>query len=84
MRHFTDVPDADVRAIRAPTLILTGDRDIVKPEHAIELARLIPNARLMIVPGGHGDYLGEAVMTQRATREPELTAGFVEEFLDAP
>jgi pimeloyl-ACP methyl ester carboxylesterase len=84
MRHFTDVPVADVRAIRAPTLILTGDRDIVKPEHAIELARLIPNARLMIVPGGHGDYLGEAVMTQRATREPELTAGFVEEFLDAP
>ena len=84
MRHFADVPDADVRAIRAPTLILIGDRDIVKPEHAIELARLIPNARLMIVPGGHGDYLGEAVMTQRATREPELTAGFVEEFLDAP
>ena len=84
MRHFTNVPDAEVRAIRAPTLILIGDRDIVKPEHAIELARLIPNARLMILPGGHGDYLGEAVMTQRATREPELTAGFVGEFLDAP
>lgn len=83
MRHFTDVPDAAVRAIRAPTLILIGDRDIVRPEHALELARLIPDARLMILPGGHGDYLGEAVMTQRATREPELTAGFVEEFLDA-
>jgi hypothetical protein len=38
----------------------------------------------MVVPGGHGDYLGEAVMTQTATRAPELTAGFVEEFLDAP
>ena len=49
MRHFTDVPDADVRAIRAPTLILIGDRDIVKPEHAIELARLIPIARLIIL-----------------------------------
>lgn len=84
MRHFTDVPDAQLRAIRVPTLILIGDRDIVKPEHAIEIARLIPNARLMVVPGGHGDYLGELVMTQRATREPELTAGFVEEFLDAP
>jgi pimeloyl-ACP methyl ester carboxylesterase len=84
MRHFTDVPDTDVRAIRAPTLILVGDRDIVKPEHALELSRLIPNARLMILPAGHGDYLGEAVTTQRATREPELTAGFVEEFLDAP
>ena len=84
MLHFTDVPDADLRAIRAPTLILIGDRDIVKPEHAVELTHLIPNARLMVIVGGHGDYLGELVMTQRATRAPELTAGFVEEFLDAP
>ena len=84
MRHFTDVPDTDVRAIRAPTLIVLGDRDIVKPEHALELTRLIPNARLMVLVGGHGDYLGEAIMTQRATRAPELTAGFIEEFLDGP
>jgi pimeloyl-ACP methyl ester carboxylesterase len=84
MRHFTDVPDADVRAIRAPTLIVIGDRDIVKPEHALELTQLIPNARLIVLAAGHGDYLGEAIMTQRATRAPELTAGLVEEFLDAP
>jgi pimeloyl-ACP methyl ester carboxylesterase len=84
MRHFTDVPDADLRAIRTPTLILIGDHDIVKPEHAIELTHLIPNSRLMVVVGGHGDYLGEAIMTQRASRAPELTAGFVEDFLDAP
>ena len=84
MRHFADVPDADLRAIRAPTLILLGDHDIVKPEHALALTRLIPNARLMILVGGHGDYLGEAIVTQRATRAPELTAGFVEEFLDGP
>ena len=84
MRHFADVPDADLRAIRAPTLILLGDHDIVKPEHALALTHAIPNARLMILVGGHGDYLGEAIMTQRATRAPELTAGFVEEFLDRP
>ncbi len=84
MRHFTDVPDADLRALRAPTLIVIGDRDIVKPEHALELTRLIPNARLMVLVGGHGDYLGEAIVTQRATRAPELTAGFVEDFLDGP
>lgn len=84
MQHFTDVPDADLRAISASTLILLGDRDIVKPEHAIELTRVIPNARLMVLVGGHGDYLGEAITTQRATRSPELTAGFIAEFLDAP
>lgn len=82
MRRFTDVPDADLRALRAPTLILLGDRDIVKPEHALGLTHRIPNARLTILVGGHGDYLGEAIMPQR-TRAPELTAGLVEEFLDA-
>jgi pimeloyl-ACP methyl ester carboxylesterase len=84
MRNFTDVPDADLRAIRAPTLIIVGDRDIVKTEHAVELTRLIPDARLIVLAGGHGDYLGEAISTQRATRAPELTAGLVAEFLDAP
>jgi pimeloyl-ACP methyl ester carboxylesterase len=84
MRHFSDVPDAEVRAVRAPTLILLGDRDVVKPEHAVELAHSMPNARLTVLIGGHGDYLGEALMTQRPTRAPELTAGLVEEFLDAP
>ncbi|HXS90970.1 MAG TPA: hypothetical protein VN705_16560 [Steroidobacteraceae bacterium] len=73
-----------MRAIRAPTLILLGDHDIVKPEHALGLTHVIPNARLMILVGGHGDYLGEAIVTQRVTRAPELTAGFVEEFLDGP
>jgi hypothetical protein len=47
-----------------------GDRDIVKPEHAVELSRQIPGARLLILPGGHGDYLGEAIMTQTDTRSP--------------
>jgi pimeloyl-ACP methyl ester carboxylesterase len=83
MRHFEDVPDSDLRALRAPTLILLGDRDIVKPEHAVELTHLIPNARMMILVGGHGDYMGEATMPRRP-RAAELTAGFVEEFLDAP
>ena len=81
MRSFRDVPDDGVRSVRAPTLIVLGDQDIVKPEHAIELTRLIPGARLLILPGGHGDYLGEAVMTQTHTRYPELTAQLIEEFL---
>ncbi|HET9225333.1 MAG TPA: alpha/beta hydrolase [Thermoanaerobaculia bacterium] len=84
MQNFKDVPDDLVRTVRAPTLIVIGDQDIVKPEHGIELTRLISGARLLILPGGHGDYLGEAVMTQRETRQPALTAGLIEEFLDSP
>lgn len=84
MRNFEDVPDHLVASVKAPTLVVLGDQDIVKPQHAIELARVLPEARLLILPGGHGDYLGELVMTQKETRYPELTVGVIEEFLGPP
>ena len=83
MRNFEDVPDAQVAAIRAPTLIVLGDRDVVRPEHGFELTKLIPGSRLLILPGGHGDYLGEADATPAGSPWPALTAGLVEAFLDA-
>lgn len=83
MRGFQDIPDALIGSVRAPTLIVIGDRDIVKPEHALELTRLIPGARLLVLPGGHGDWLGEAVMAPKETRYPELTVRLIEEFLDS-
>jgi pimeloyl-ACP methyl ester carboxylesterase len=82
MQDFRDVPDEALQSVRAPTLIVLGDRDIVRREHAFELTGLIAGARLLILPGGHGDYLGEAVMTQTETRYPQLTARLIEEFLD--
>jgi len=84
MRHFADVSDRDVASVRASTLILIGDQDLVKPEHAVEVSQRIPKARLMILPGGHGEYLGELIMAPKDSRMPELTAGLVEEFLSAP
>ncbi len=84
MRHFKDVPDEELRKLRASVLVLAGDRDVVKAEHAIELTRLIPGSRLLILPGGHGDYLGEVTTPQPNPRYPALTAGLVAEFLDPP
>ncbi|HEX6104815.1 MAG TPA: alpha/beta hydrolase [Gemmatimonadales bacterium] len=84
MRNFTDIPDSALKSVRASTLLVLGDQDIVRLEHAVELTRLIPAARLLVLAGGHGDYIGEAVMTRRPSRYPELTAGMIEEFLDAP
>ena len=57
---FQDFPEGELAAIAAPTLVIAGDRDVVRIDHAAALAALIPGARLLIVPGGHGDYLGEA------------------------
>jgi pimeloyl-ACP methyl ester carboxylesterase len=44
-----------LRALRVPTLVITGDRDrLVPPANARKLARLIQGARLLILPGaGH-------------------------------
>lgn len=84
MLGFKDISDEDLKSVRSPALILIGDRDIVRPEHALELSRTLPRARLLILPGGHGDYLGEAVTTQLEARLPELTAALIEEFLDSP
>lgn len=81
MRNFEDVPDSALRSVKAATLIVLGDHDIVTVEHGVELSRSIPGARLLVLPGGHGDYLGEAVMTQRESGYPELTARLVLEFL---
>lgn len=81
MRNFKDISDQALRALKVPTLILTGDRDVAKPEHALELKKLIPRSRLAILPAGHGEYLGELVMATKPSKYPELTAGIVDEFL---
>jgi pimeloyl-ACP methyl ester carboxylesterase len=82
MQHFKEIPDKDVQSIHASTLILVGDKDVTKPEHAVELNHLIPNSRLMILPGGHGEYLGELLSVKPGSHAPEYTAGFIEEFLN--
>jgi pimeloyl-ACP methyl ester carboxylesterase len=49
---FNGYSAAELKAIKAQTLIMMGDRDAVRPEHAVEMYRLIPNAQLAIFPGG--------------------------------
>lgn len=84
MLSFQDVPDHQLASIRVKTLVVVGDRDIVKPEHAVELTRLIPDARLLVLLGGHGDYLGEALSTPQPSNYPELTAALIGKFIADP
>jgi pimeloyl-ACP methyl ester carboxylesterase len=51
MRDFKDVPDQAIRSITAPTLVVGSDRDVMQPEGAIALFRLLPHAQLAILPG---------------------------------
>ena len=84
MTSFTDVPETAVRAVVAPTLIITGDRDVARLEHALELSRVFPDARLLVLPSGHGDYLAEASSAPAETGYAEITARLVERFLSEP
>ena len=84
---FTDLRDEDIRAIQAPTLVVIGDSDLVRPEHAVEMFRLrgggvfgdmppgLPASQLAVVPG-----TSHASMPSR----PELLVPIVTTFLDAP
>lgn len=81
---FVDLPDAAVRGVQAPTLIITGDRDVARLEHTIELSRLFPDARLLVLPSGHGDYLAEAASAPADTAYAEITARLVDRFLTEP
>lgn len=40
----------DLRGLRAPTLLVVGDSDFVRVEHAAEMQRLIPEAQLAVLP----------------------------------
>jgi pimeloyl-ACP methyl ester carboxylesterase len=61
--------------IRCPTLVLTGDLDeLILPQNSVMLARRIPDAKLMVIPGGGHRVLWEAT---------EECIDLITDFLDA-
>ena len=50
-RDFKGYSTADVKAIKAQVLIMLGDRDGTRPEHAVEMYRQIAKSQLAIFPG---------------------------------
>jgi pimeloyl-ACP methyl ester carboxylesterase len=84
-RNLPDWPAEAVSSIKAPTLIVVGDSDIVRPEHAVEMFRLrgggvvgdwvgIPASQLAILPG-----TPHSTIMQRA----DLLLPMIRAFLDA-
>ena len=81
MLAFKDWPDSALRSITMPVLLLGGDKDVMKPEHLVDMYHLMPHAHLVIFPGAHGEYLGEETMLNKESKMPEYTVSLVEEFL---
>jgi len=82
MVNFKDIPDEQIKSITAPTLIIIGDKDVTTPEHAIELHRQIANSELAIIPGEHGQYVGEITTITPDFKESDLVVPMIEKFLD--
>lgn len=62
-----DLKPADIKTIRAPTVIAGGAYDqFIKPTHFEELAHLIPNAKLVIMPNvSHSGLLQDPLSFHR-------------------
>ena len=74
-RLWTTEPNIDaarLASIAAPTLIVAGDRDSIRPDHSLLMAASIPGARLCIVPGASHGLLAE---------QPELISRVIGDFL---
>jgi pimeloyl-ACP methyl ester carboxylesterase len=81
-----DWPAEAIRSLQPPTLVIIGDSDIVQPEHAVEIFRLLgggvmgdmvglPKSQLAILPG-----TTHATLPSRA----DLLLPLLTAFLDAP
>ena len=82
MVNFKDISDKQIKSINALALIIIGDKDVILPEHAIELHRQIVNSELAIIPGGHGEYIGEITTITPEFKESELVVPMIEKFLN--
>jgi pimeloyl-ACP methyl ester carboxylesterase len=86
-REIPNIPAETIRAIQAPTLLIIGDSDLVRPEHAVEMFRLLgggvfgdtpaglPQSQLAVLPA-----TSHTTVTQRT----DLLLAIVPAFLDAP
>ncbi|HEY8936797.1 MAG TPA: alpha/beta hydrolase [Cyclobacteriaceae bacterium] len=80
MQSFKDIKEEDIKSIKAPVLIIAGTKDVVQPEHAVEMYRQMQQAQLVILPGGHGDYLGELATLKPGNNEYPVLS-IIETFL---
>ena len=50
MQYHPHISTAELASIKAPVMIMCGDRDVIRLSHIIEIFRAIPNANLCVLP----------------------------------
>lgn len=82
MIDFKDWSDDDIKNIKSPALIINADKDVTTPQHALNMSQLIPNASLIILPGVHGECLGEGETGPLNNKQPAMLVELIKEFLN--
>lgn len=62
----------ELKKIKTPTLVMSGDRDMIPLAHTIDIFAAIPNAQLCVVPGTSHNLIGE---------KPDLVNAAIWDFL---
>lgn len=85
-REFDGWTSETIQPIKAPTLLMIGDSDIVRPEHAVEMFRLLGGGVIGDVAGLPASQLAVLPGTTHITlvHRTDWVISMVEEFLDAP
>ncbi|WP_288459422.1 alpha/beta hydrolase [uncultured Chryseobacterium sp.] len=63
----------DLKAIQCPSLIMAGDKDVIKTEHTVKIAESIPKGQLAIIPNSTHSVVAE---------KPELFNSLVMDFFE--
>jgi pimeloyl-ACP methyl ester carboxylesterase len=75
MLDHPNIPYSELSKIKVPVLIMSGDRDMIRPEHTLKLFQSIPFSQLCILPGS--THFGE-------WEKEEFFIKILEEFFNKP
>jgi len=75
MLYHPNISFDRLKEIKAPVLVMAGDRDAIREEHTLKIFQSIPNAQLCIVPGSTHFFYSE---------KPILFNFLITEFFEKP
>ncbi len=72
MVNFKEMTDEELKSINVPVLLVSGTADVGTPEHIVQMWRKIPGSTMAILPGVHGEFLGEITTPDLDRKEFEI------------
>lgn len=75
MLYHPNISFDKLKKIKAPVLVMAGDRDAIREEHTLKIYQSIPNSQLCIIPGATHFFANE---------KPWLFQYIANDFFDSP